>query len=163
MSDLTPEIIEARKKMEEKFGNLKLGGKGTQKKKKFVTHKTQVVQDKRITALAKKAGARSLGEVTEINVFRDDNTILNFKKPKIEYSHKEKISFVVGIPESKRKQIYLYSLEIKDLLPGILKQLGPKQLGFIKDYAESLKNVTEKPKEEAPELVEDFEEVSKKN
>jgi len=26
---LTPEIIDARKKLEEKFGNLKLGGKGT--------------------------------------------------------------------------------------------------------------------------------------
>jgi hypothetical protein len=48
------------------------------------------------------------------------------------------------------------------MLPGILKQLGPKQLGFIKDYAETLKNA-EKPKEEVPDLVEDFEEVSKKN
>ena len=35
MSDLTPEIIEARKKMAEKFGNLKLGGKGTEKRKKI--------------------------------------------------------------------------------------------------------------------------------
>ena len=105
MSDLTPEIIEARKKMEEKFGNLKLGGKGSQKKKKLVVHKSQQVQDKRITALAKKSGARNLGEVAEINVFKDDNTILNFKKPKIEYSHKEKISFVTGIPENKCKII----------------------------------------------------------
>ncbi len=48
------------------------------------------------------------------------------------------------------------------MLPGILKQLGPKQFGFIKDYAETMKN-NEKPKEEAPELVEDFEEVSKQN
>jgi len=154
MSDLTPEIIEARKKMEEKFGNLKLGGKGTQKRKKLVSHKSTVVQDKKITALAKKAGSRNIGEVAEINVFKDDNTILNFKKPKVEYSHKEKITFVTGTAENK---------QIKDLLPGILKQLGPKQLGFIKDYANTLKNTTEKPKEEAPELVEDFEEVSKQN
>ena len=51
-------------------------------------------------------------------------------------------------------------IAVKDLLPGILKQLGPKQLGFIKDYADSLKN-TEKPTESVPDLVDDFEEVSK--
>jgi len=61
---------------------------------------------------------------------------------------------------------YLFFLcvsAIKDLLPGILKQLGPKQMGFIQDYVNTLKQ-TEKPaKETAPDLVEDFEEVSKQN
>jgi nascent polypeptide-associated complex subunit beta len=106
MSELTPEIIEARKKMEEKFGNLKLGGKGTQKRKKIVVHKSAAVQDKKITAIAKKANAKHIGEVFEINVFKDDNSILNFKKPKVEYSHKEKISFVTGVPENKSKCFY---------------------------------------------------------
>ena len=53
---------------------------------------------------------------------------------------------------------------IKDLLPNIIKQLGPKQFSFMKDLAETLKTSqakTDKP-EEAPELV-DFEEVSKKD
>jgi len=68
---------------------------------------------------------------------------------------KEKVSFVTGPSENKT---------IKDLLPGIMKQLGPKQFNFIKEYAEQLKNVSNKGEkiEEAPELVEDFEEVSKK-
>jgi nascent polypeptide-associated complex subunit beta len=103
MSDLTPEIIEARKKMEEKFGNLKLGGKGTQKRKKIVVHKSAAAADKRIVALAKKSGAKNIGETAEINVFKDDNTVIHFKKPKIEYSVKEKITFVTGTGESKRK------------------------------------------------------------
>lgn len=56
------------------------------------------------------------------------------------------------------------NLAIKDLLPNILKQLGPKQFNFIKDYVETLKGPAETKKEEAaPELVEDFEEVSKQN
>ena len=153
MSDLTPEIIEARKKMEEKFGNLKLGGKGSQKKKKIVVHKSSAVQNKQVTAIAKKAGAKNIGECAEINVFKDDNTVLHFSKPKLEYSLKEKASFITGNPETK---------SIKDLLPNILKQLGPKQLNFIKEYAETLQK-QDKKKEEAPELVEDFEEVSKQN
>jgi len=103
MSDLTKEIIEARKKMEEKFGNLKLGGKGTQKRKKIVVHKSTAVQDKKIGQIAKKIQAKALGETVEINVFRDDNTVLHFKKPKIEYSVKEKITFVTGSADNKSK------------------------------------------------------------
>jgi hypothetical protein len=57
------------------------------------------------------------------------------------------------------------SKHIKDLLPNILKQLGPKQFAFMQDYANTLKGAAAGKKEdkieEAPELVEDFEEVSK--
>lgn len=91
--------------------------------------------------------------MNEINIFKDDNTVVHFKKPSLEYSFKEKVSFVSGTHEIKA---------IKDLLPGILKQLGPKQYEFVKDFANSLKNKKKSEKiEEAPELVEDFEEVSK--
>jgi len=48
-------IEEARKKFGEMYSNTKLGGKGTQKRKKFVQHKASAVQDKKITALAKKS------------------------------------------------------------------------------------------------------------
>ena len=42
-----------------------------------------------------------------------------------------------------------------------MKQLGPKQFSFIKEYAELLKNTSKEPKiDEAPELVENFEDVS---
>ena len=85
----------------------------------------------------------------------DDNTVLHFKKPTIEYSLKEKVSFLNGACEKKH---------IKDLLPNIIKQLGPKQFSFMKDFAETLKKSDKKEEktEEAPELV-DFEEVSKKD
>ncbi len=46
---------------------------------------------------------------------------------------------------------------IKDLLPNIIKQLGPKQFSFMKDFAETLKK--EQKPEEAPELI-DFEKES---
>jgi len=87
----------------------------------------------------------------------DDNTVMHFKKPSLEYSLKEKVSFLSGQMEKKH---------IKDLLPNIIKQLGPKQFSFMKDFAETLKNSHKNENdgkaEEAPELV-DFEEVSKKD
>jgi nascent polypeptide-associated complex subunit beta len=100
--------------------------------------------------------AKKLNETQEVNIFKDDNTVIHFKKPSLEYSLKEKVSFLSGPHEVKH---------IKDLLPNILKQLGPKQFGFMKEYADQLKgSKTEAKKdEEAPELVENFEEVSKKD
>ncbi len=98
--------------------------------------------------------ARKLNDIQEVNIFKDDNTVVHFKKPSLEYSPKEKVSFLTGPSENKH---------IKDLLPNILRQLGPKQFDFMKDYAETLKGKEKKDTkiDEAPELVEDFEEVSK--
>ena len=91
MSETTDkEIIEARKKMAEKFGNMQIGGKGTQKRKKEPKHRGNKVEaDKKIQALAKKSQARKINEVSEINIFKDDNTVVHFKKPTLEYSFKE--------------------------------------------------------------------------
>ena len=157
MSETTEkEILEARKQLAAKFGNTQIGGKGTQKRKKAAKHRGNKVEaDNKIQALSKKAGARKINEVSEINIFKDDNTVVQLKKPSLEYSFKEKVSFVSGVSDTKN---------IKDILPGIIKQLGPKQFEFMKEYAETLKAKDKKKTdkiEEAPELVEDFEEVSK--
>ena len=40
------------------------------------------------------------------------------------FSMKENLLYVVGQPETK---------QMKDMLPDILKQVGPQQYGFLKD------------------------------
>jgi nascent polypeptide-associated complex subunit beta len=69
-------------------------------------------------------GAQQLG-VDEINFFRDDNTIMHFSRPEgiqfsnLAYASIQNNTFIVsGEPETKT---------IKDLLPDIIQQLGPKQ------------------------------------
>ena len=154
------EILEARKKFAEKFGdNTQIGGKGTQRRKHQVKHRGGKVEvDKKIEAVAKKAQSRKLNEITEINIFKDDNTVIQFKKPTLEYSFKEKVSFVSGIHETKN---------LKDVFTQLIKQLGPKQFSVMKDFSETLKNKDkEKPKDkidETPELVEDFDAYAKKD
>ena len=104
MSESTDaEILEARKKMEEKFGNLQIGGKGSQRRKKEAKHRgAKIEQDKKIQAIAKKSGARKLNEISEVNIFKDDNNVVHIKNPTVEYSPKEKATFVKGkIEEGK--------------------------------------------------------------
>ena len=91
------------------------------------------------------------------------------KNPSLSIPLKKKSLLLLVIQKSKvyyNYNILINNLGIKDLLPNILKQLGPKQFSFIKDYAETLKSgetENKKEDEQAPELVEDFEEVSKQD
>ena len=155
MSEITnDDIKKARKEFAEKFGGeTQIGGKGTQRRKKPVKHRQNKVEvDKKIEAVAKKAQSRKLNEITEVNIFKDDNTVIQFKKPTIEYSFKEKVSFVSGIHETKN---------LKEVFTNLLKQLGPKQLNFVKETTDILKNKGKEKIDEAPELVEDFDAVAK--
>ena len=148
------DILDARKKFAEKFGgDTQIGGKGTQRRKHQAKHRTNKIEvDKKIEAVAKKSQARKLNEITEVNIFKDDNTVIQFKKPTLEYSFKEKVSFVSGIHETKN---------LKEVFTQLLKQLGPKQLAFVREASEGIKSKEKEKIEEAPELVEDFEATAK--
>ena len=75
-------VVEARAKLAEKFGDQsRLGGKGTQRRKKKAVHKTQVTDDKKLKPIIKKFGVQPLPGIDEVNMFKDDNTVLNFKHP----------------------------------------------------------------------------------
>ena len=152
--ETSKEILESRKKFAEKFGKeTQIGGRGTERRKHPVKHRGNKVEvDKKIEAVAKKSQARKLNEVVEVNIFKDDNTVIQFKKPTVEYSFKEKVTFISGAHETKN---------LKDVFSSLVKQLGPKQLAFVKEATETkAKNEKEKI-DEAPELVEDFEETAK--
>lgn len=66
---------------------------------------------------------------------------------------------VTGNPETKN---------LKDMMPDILKQIGPQQFSFLKDMMGAMGSVKEatgkqEEEEEVPELVgTNFEEASKK-
>ena len=148
------EIMESRKRFAEMYGQTQIGGKGTEKRKHPVKHRGNKVEvDKKIEAVAKKSQARKLNEVVEVKRFKDDKTVIQFKKPTVEYSFKEKVTFISGTHETKN---------LKDVFTSLVKQLGPKQLAFVKEATDA-KTKNEKEKiDEAPELVEDFEEAAEK-
>ena len=89
----------------------------------------------------KKVGAHPLG-VDEINFFRDDNTILHFKRPESYASIQNNTFIVSGEPETKT---------IKDLLPDIIQQLGPKQHKLLQELVSSSE---QGQAEDVPDLVE---------
>lgn len=104
--------------------------------------------DKVVKSLVKKVGAQQLG-VDEVNFFRDDNTVMHFNRPEAYASIQNNTFIVSGEPETKT---------IKDLLPDIIQQLGPKQHKILKDL---ISGGTEPSNEEVPTLVETPDDLNK--
>lgn len=77
------QVLEARAKLAKKFGDngAKIGGRGTERRKKKVAHKTQINDDKKLKAMIKKFNVHPLPEITEVNMFKDDFSVLQFKEP----------------------------------------------------------------------------------
>ena len=82
---------EAKAKLKERFGaTTRTGGKGnviwvisgigTERRKKKVV-KTGKQEDKKIVAAVKKYSPQPLDGIIEVNMFKDDNTVIHFTKP----------------------------------------------------------------------------------
>ena len=91
--------------------------------KKVVTHKEELQEDKKFKSTIKKYGMQPLSDIDEVNMFKDDNTVIHFKRPNCQFSVRESLLVVTGAPETKALQT---------MLPDILKQVGPKQYQFLK-------------------------------
>jgi len=55
--------------------------------------------------------AKKIPDIQEINIFKDDNTVIHCKKPTLEYSMKEKVSFVTGVSENKSNIIIINHIQ----------------------------------------------------
>ena len=89
-------------------------------------------------------------------MFKDDNTVIHLKRPQTQFSVRENLLVVAGTPETKA---------LKDMMPDILKQVGPQQYQFLKNQIDPAGAKTDAAKEDdddVPELVGTFEDAGKK-
>lgn len=75
------------------------------------TPRSNANEDKKLNAVIRKFGVQPLGEIEEVNMFRDDNSIMHFKRPQVQFSVRENLMVVTGASESK---------QITELMPGIM-------------------------------------------
>ena len=137
------------------MGNNQIGGKGTVRRTKKVVHKEAVAEDKKLKATIKKFGMQVLQDIDEVNMFKDDNTVVHMRKPQTQFSVRENLLVVAGSAETKA---------LKEMMPDILKQLGPQQYQFLKSQLGNLegKKEDEGDDDDVPNLVGTFEDAGKK-
>ena len=66
---------EAREKLKERFGGAtRVGGKGTERRKKKVV-KSAKQEDKKVMSIVKKYSPQPLDGITEVNMFKDRKSV----------------------------------------------------------------------------------------
>jgi len=135
---------------------VRIGGKGSVRRKKKAVHKSNTTDEKKFQGTLKRLGVNNIPGIEEVNLFKEDGSVIHFANPKVQASIPANTYVVSGHAENKK---------IQDLLPGIINQLGPDNLANLKRIAESYSQKTDATKDEdddeVPALVDNFEEVAK--
>lgn len=149
---------EKLRKLQQQCAQVRIGGKGTPRRKKKVVHATAATDDKKLQSSLKKLSVNTIPGIEEVNMIKDDGTVIHFNNPKAQASLAANTFAITGHAESK---------QITEMLPGILSQLGPEGLTQLKRLASSVASSAAGAKlaldeeDEVPELVGNFDEASK--
>lgn len=140
----------------EKLKNLqsqvRIGGKGTPRRKKKIVHSTQSVDGKKLQASLKKLGVNPIPGIDEVNMIKDDGTVIHFKNVQAQASLAANTFAITGHGETK---------QITEMLPGIFSQLGPDQLKYLASTSASVGWGVPEDDEDVPDLVDNFDAASK--
>lgn len=71
--------------------NVRIGGKGTPRRKKKIVHKASNSDDKKLQSQLKKLQINPIPGIEEVNMFKDDGSVLHFSAPKVSKSFKKSI------------------------------------------------------------------------
>ncbi|MGH0119565.1 UNVERIFIED_CONTAM: hypothetical protein FKN15_032390 [Acipenser sinensis] len=106
---------------------VRIGGKGTARRKKKVVHRTATADDKKLQSSLKKLAVNNIAGIEEVNMIKDDGSVIHFNNPKVQASLSANTFAITGHAETK---------QLTEMLPGILSQLGADSLSSLRKLAE---------------------------
>jgi len=157
------ETIMNQEKLAKLQAQVRIGGKGTARRKKKVVHRTATADDKKLQFSLKKLGVNNISGIEEVNMFTTQGTVIHFNNPKVQASLAANTFTITGHAETK---------QLTEMLPSILNQLGADSLTSLRKLAENLPKQAgdgkapiaggeEDDEDDVPDLVENFDEASK--
>jgi len=146
-------------KLKQMSEDVRIGGKGSARRKRKVVHRTAASDDKKLQASLKKLMMNNIPGIEEVNMIRDDGHVIHFNNPKVQASLAANTFAITGHAETKL---------VTEILPQIINQLGPDSLrhlyqGGRKDGGDlnGHPDTIAEDDEEVPELVDNFDAPSK--
>lgn len=155
-------------KLKKLQAQVRIGGKGTPRRKKKIVHSTPATDDKKLQSSLKKLSVNTIPGIEEVNIIKNDGTVIHFNNPKAQASLPTNTFAITGHGENK---------SISEMLPGILTQLGPQDLNQLKKIASQFVNkggvnldgslgasvaaqAVSNDDDDVPDLVDNFEDVA---
>ncbi|CAB4388808.1 unnamed protein product [Rhizophagus irregularis] len=114
---------------------VRIGGKGTPRRKVKKVYKTATNDDKKLQTTLKKLNVQSIPSIEEVNMFKEDGNVIHFTTPKVQASIHANTFAIYGQGEDK---------ELTELVPDS-QRVQSENTGDDDDI---------------PELVENFEAAS---
>ncbi|XP_063700996.1 transcription factor BTF3 homolog 4 [Culicoides brevitarsis] len=143
-------------KLKKLGAEVRIGGKGMPRRKKKIVHTSSAVDDKKLQLSLKKLGVNTIPGIEEVNMIKNDGTVIHFNNPKTQASLATNTFAITGHSETK---------QITEMLPNILQQLGPEKLTQLKKIASNFATTSaagnDNDDDDVPELTENFDEASK--
>ncbi|XP_065184072.1 transcription factor BTF3 homolog 4-like [Sycon ciliatum] len=136
---------------------VRIGGKGSARRKKKVVHKTSKSDDIKLQNNLKKMGMNNIPGIEEVNMFQQDGNVLHFSNPKVSALIPANTFSVTGPCEQK---------SLGELLPTILQQMDSQSLSGLKKMFDpaaaksTISEITEDDEDDVPELTGDFDSVA---
>ena len=96
MTGVTKELLEKRAQA------VRLGGKGTVRRKSKGVHKTSGGDDKKFQGMLKKLGAAGIGDIEEVSFHREDESVTTFKNPRVDANIPGHTYVIRGKSETKK-------------------------------------------------------------
>lgn len=129
---------------------VRIGGKGTPRRKMKKVQKPAVADDKKLQSQLNRLNAQNIPAIEEVNLFRDDGSVIHVQAPKVQASIACNTFAISGHSQEK---------DLAELVPGILNQLGPQALSSLQKIAEAYQKSQggKATDDEVPDLVESFE------
>lgn len=149
---------EKLKALQQKSTATRVGGKGSVRRKHKTVRKAAVQDDKKLKSALNRLNARDIPAIEEVNLFKEDGTVIHFVNPKVQASIAANTYVVSGHSETKKLQ---------DLLPSIISQLSTDNLDELKKIYSSYQQPAKvgaggADDDDVPDLVDNFEDVANK-
>merc|ERR1712243_50647 len=90
---------------------VRIGGRGTARRKKKIVRKVTATDDKKIQSSLKKLSVTNISGIEEVNMIKSDGKVINFNNPTVQASLSANTFAITGHGEEKH---------FTDLLPNIL-------------------------------------------
>lgn len=116
-------------KLQRMAAGVRVGGKGSVRRKKKAVHKAAPTDDKRLQSTLKRLQLSQLPGIEEVNIFKDNGSVINFQNPKVQAQISANTYVISGNAITK---------SLQDMLPSIVNQLGTDNMPQMKSLMDQL-------------------------
>lgn len=97
-----------QEKLKKLQAQVRIGGKGTPRRKKKVIHQTPGTDDKKLQSVLKKLAVNQIPGIEEVNMIKNDGTVIHFNNPKAQASLAANTFAITGHSEQKEVSLIFF-------------------------------------------------------